>query len=245
MTESLPVSNELLNAFVDNELEGDERDWILYLEANDPQVAREICELRKLKSRVRAARVEISREQVNTRLYKNPHSLVWYAVASVMIVVSLLLVAMPQKVAMQYQYASKSSHSDYASLLQSVSQQPQQNLVLHIRTDQPEAMQHVARLAEALLQTAGDKKHQLVIEVIASGPGLRLLQSGSKGFAGRLRAIQTAYPNVKFIACRKTLKKLNQKNPGKLQIMKEAMLVASGPDHARLRVEQGWTYILL
>ena len=78
MKKPLPVSEELLNAFVDNELDAEAQDRVLLLEATNPDVKQAICELRRLKSQVKAARPADAFDDLKistTRSHLHP---VWY-----------------------------------------------------------------------------------------------------------------------------------------------------------------------
>ena len=178
MKKSLPVSEELLNAFVDNEIEAEEQERILLLEATNPDVKQAICELRRLKSQIRAARpVEIDDSKISIR--SSHKSLNWYAAASILVAITLIVAIFnPVRNDDVFTYSNKSTYSDTSLLLAAVKKEKDLNLVLQLNSADANSMSHTLDLIRSILTVAEHYNNRIDIEVIASGPGLKLLLSG-------------------------------------------------------------------
>ena len=247
----LPVSEEILNAFVDDEIEAEERDRIIEMESSNQDVAKAICELRRLKELVKAAR---ENEPVNLPclpIIKKRNHKIKYALASIAIafVVSIFFIQNNKQIDSVYSpglaFAPESTYRNSDSLLTAASNNKNMNLVLHLKSSEAKQAVELLHLLESVLQASTKLSSGLQVEVIVSGPGLHLLQNDSSTHAKKISYIVNEYRNVTFIACGKTLQRMQMKKNKKVQLINEAMLVVSGPKWVEQRRKKGWTYILV
>lgn len=247
MKELLPVSEEILNAFVDGELESEERDYVLTLEATNTDVAKAICEVRRLKNLVKAASAEESEigkipniSFSSTRCFK-----ISYVAASIVLAFTVIIFSISNQKNPDIMFATESTYLDRDSLLTAASKKQNLNLVLHLKSAEVKQTTKLLQVLESVLQTSARYQKNLQIEVVASGPGLHMLQKQSSVYTNKITAIGNKHKNVSFIACGNTLHNLQKKTGKKIQIVKQAMLVDSGPKWVKQRQEKGWAYILL
>lgn len=78
------------------------------------------------------------------------------------------------------------------------------------------------------------------IEVVAYGPGLKMMLKGSP-VAGRIKDL--ALQNVSFAACGNTIKRWEQDNNAKAEITEGAHVVPAGLVRILNLQQQGWSYI--
>lgn len=248
MKRLLPVSEELLNAFVDDELDIDEREDILVLEATNTEAAKEICELRRLKNLVNAA--SLTEAEVgyfsSASFNRNPRHNTFgykisYVAASLVLALTFIIFSGPNENNFDITFSPESTYQSKESLLAAANKNINLRLVLHLKSAEEKQTTKLLHVLESVLQTSDN----LQVEVVASGPGIQMLQKTSSAYSHKITAIGNKYNNVSFIACSKTFHQLQKKSAKKIEIIKRAMLVASGPKWAKQRQKNGWAYILL
>ena len=242
MNKLLPVSEEMLNAFVDNELEGAERDRIISLEASNPDVAKAICELRRLKNLVNAAREDEPENISRISLHTPVRFRFAYMAASFLLAVSVVIFSISDQKMPEVAYVPGSIYQDKGALIEVVSKKKNMNLVLHLKTAGSKQSTEILQLLDSVIQTSQRYNNNLQVEVVVSGPGLHLLQEKASNYIAQVSAIDAKHNNVTFIACGKTLQRLQEKTGKNIQVLKQALLVDSGPDWAQQRQEKGWSY---
>lgn len=246
MKKTFLVSDEMLNAFVDNELEGDDHEQIIKLEARQPEVSKAISEKRRLKSMVQSARAH-EPEDVATKKIRPGHT--WMIAASIVFVfvtlaVFLLPLKGPQNTASLIEFSSNSSYSDSSRLLQAVRDQETIKIVFHLKSKNDHAARALLTGLNDLVMASSQDGYSPQIEVIATGQGLHLFTTNNKvEMSKRIHSILEKYSGVTFVACGKTLEKLQHAEKGELTLLNTTMLVASGKKWIKQRKQQGWSYI--
>ena len=251
MRKTVLLSDEMLNAFVDDELEGTERERVILLEAHHQDVANAINETRQLKFLVKAAR-EPEPEKTSTRLIPHyPSYKIWAIAASIMITVATLsilsIVLLPEQDTSghaEINYSSKSSFPNSSRLLAAARQQTNLKLVFHLNSLNDIAATQLLAEINRLLINGRQYQQMPQIEVIATGTGIQLLTSTAKvNLNKKIQQIQEHSPNVTFLVCGTSLKKIQKTNSVELTLIQKTMLVASGKDWISKRKHQGWSYI--
>jgi intracellular sulfur oxidation DsrE/DsrF family protein len=227
-----PVSDEILCAYIDNELDPTERALLLDRIATDSGLRSRACELWQLKQMVRGA-YPVARRETQPRAGKSALSRWPHALAA-----SLLLLAgtlsgwlMHDRVDTERLMASRidAIRSDGG------------RVVLHLFSDEPARMEDALRTAEQLA-TARDRSGQpFRVEFIANGPGLHLLRTGGSPYADRIAALR-AHANLRLLACHEAMERLRERGvdvtllPG----VEEAL---SAESQLAARLTQGWRYV--
>ncbi len=255
MKESLPISDEILSAYIDGEIDGDELDRIIAMEAADKSLAARICEMRKLKGVVKAARSPepeyISSNQLkklknkNHLSFKRKRIIVGGLAASLALVFMGMISGFIDLVHPDARNHSEMISIDEKRLLAEVSKKPNINLVMHLKSKDLSQAELFLNLLESALIKLTNNKNNLHVEVIVSGPGLHLLQTNSLLDRNKIRLLKQKYQNLTFLACGKTLQNLQEKSGKEIQIIDEAMLIASGPQWVKKRKASGWSYFLI
>ena len=247
----LPFSQEILNAFVDGEIEAEERDRIIEMESSNEDVANAICELRRLKELVKAAKESETVKQMSLPIIKKRNHKIKYVLASIVImfVISISVIQNNNKIDGLYSsgltFSSESTYRNSGSLLTAARNNKKMNLVLHLKSSQPKQAEELINLIESVLDASTELSNYLQVEVIVSGQGFHLLQNNPSAYSKKINFISKEYRNVTFIACGKTLRNLQNKNNKKIQLIEDAMLVSSGPLWVEQRQKKGWAYILI
>lgn len=227
-----PVSDEILCAYIDNELDPTERALLLERITTDSGLRSRACELWQVKQMVHGA-YPVSRHNVPSRAGKSgashwPHAL---AASLLLLVGTLSGWLMHDRVDAGRLMASRidAIRSDGG------------RVVLHLFSDEPARMEDALRTAEQLA-TARDRSGQpFRVEFIANGPGLHLLRAGGSPYADRIAALR-AHANLRLLACHEAMERLRERGvdvtllPG----VEEAL---SAESQLAARLTQGWRYV--
>jgi len=247
MKKSQSVPDELLHAYVDDELDAEERQYVLDVQVKDAGIEKEICELRKLKDLLKSARPV--KEEITGALHfpKKKYYLFNHRLVAMPVLLLLVLLVVAgiffnqgkesrvKNIAMIYPDVKEfiETHTESRSL----------KLVLHINRADRDSAKHLFAQLNYLLQTTQDNNRMLRVEVVASGPGLSLVRKNKSPYPEKIREIRNHYDNVVFVACQSTLDRLVKVKNKEIQILPDAMITTSGPELIELRKSQGWAYI--
>lgn len=83
----------------------------------------------------------------------------------------------------------------------------------------------------------------VVIEMVAYGPGLTMLIPGKSPVEDRISAMSLELENLSFAACGNTHRKMSEKAGSEVPLMQEAKVVPSGVVRLIELQEQGYAYV--
>ena len=116
-------------------------------------------------------------------------------------------------------------------------------IMLHVTTEDPVKLAAVLEETENLLQSPESSAGNLRVEVLANGKGLNLLRADNSQFSQRVQALQERYDNLAFIACKKTMDKIEKRTGAKFTLLPNTSTVPTALGKVIKRKQQGWTYI--
>lgn len=238
----MKLSNEMINAYADGELQGSDRAEFESKLQDDPAAQQALQEVLAIKQQLaQAYRGATAPTQSPSR--RMNYRLAGYA--------ALLLLAFSGG-----WLGSNQVHQTDLQQLTEARSMPSNTDMLQVSSVQPAAgkyILHIDSKDQLKFKTALDKAESLVamyqaaahpyeIEVIANAGGLDMLREGETPYADRIRQLSQRYPNIKFIACSNAIERLQEKGI-------EANLIASvhqgstALDQVVKRMNQGWTYM--
>ena len=116
--------------------------------------------------------------------------------------------------------------------------------IYHISTANTGKIRGALDEMEVLLGVYAKSGRTLHLEIIANAEGLSLLRADISPARERVQAMQQTYKNLKFLACGKTIERLQlEKNMRNVQLLPGVTVVPSALDQVILRLEDGWSYI--
>lgn len=231
------VADELLNAFVDGELDSTEKSRLLGLIAGSDELKNRVCELWQLKEMIGNAYPRHA-EPRNTRRamrYVSPH-LTHALAAGVFLSIGL---------ATGWLVHGLRHETGQPALIQATAERPAKQdskVVLHIFSGENVRFEAALDQAEELMRSAGKLGTPVQLDVVANSEGLRLLQADSSPYPERIKALQQSYKNLNFYACGTTIDKLRRRGVN-VQLLPEAVITPSALDLIMTREKQGWLYI--
>lgn len=116
-------------------------------------------------------------------------------------------------------------------------------VAIHVDQNDPKVMNlalNNAKNVDAYYKAHGD---EVVIELVAYGPGLNMLIPGKSPVEDRISAMALELPNLSFAACGNTRRKMSEAAGHDIEIMDEAAMVPSGVVRLIELQEQGYAYV--
>ncbi len=241
MNQDQTLSDEFLNAFVDDQLDPAEKSRAFELIEQDETLKARVCELRGLKARVQHAYLNPpppSRSATKSWLSGAPYQ---QALAA-----SLLLVIGSLSGWFAHNWTSYGSDREMMRLLQAVQRNDlgadPHKLMIHVGNANPVRLATALDEAENLLASSQRANRPMQVEIIANGGGLELLRAGASPYARRIALMREKYPNLELTACGQTLRNLRAKGVD-VRLLPNTGVAPSAVDEITLRLKQGWGYI--
>jgi len=229
------ISEEQLNAFVDGELDSEERSSLFDEAERSGELDQRLCQQRKIKELVKHAYRDVP-EPRRLLSGRRAHSSVFgLAVAASM----LLIVGITTGQLMPRFFDQDLRPGGLPANAQAIANM--ENYILHVTSGEPEKMRLALQQARKLLDSANSDNPRRV-EIIANEHGLDLLRSDVTPFSEEIRAL--SHENVMFYACSKAIERLEEKGV-EVRLVPEAIPGFTALDRVVERMQDGWQYIKL
>ena len=234
------VSDEFLNAFVDDQLEAAEKSHAFEAIGHDDTLKERVCELRGLKEMVKHA---YAHPPARVPAVKGRRSRASYLQA---LAACMLLCIGAASGWFAHVWTGMGSDREMARLLQSVQHNDvggePQKIIVHVSSSNPVRLKSALDETESLLDAYRRTNRPLQVEIVANGGGVDLLRADVSPYAKRIGMMQEKYPNLGFIACGQTIKKLREKGVD-VQLLPHTGVASSALDQITRRLKQDWVYI--
>lgn len=234
-----------LNAYVDGELSADQQAEVLEAMRDNPELAREVCELGQLKAQLRLAYANPPQPR---RIARASRRFSWQAIAASF---ALLAVGVLSGWLLHGSTALWQEGGNRFVLLdpQGYGQAPatadseETRIVFHLtNSDQQLAGELLDEVERMLLSYQADKL-TLRVEVVSHSDGLDLLRDSLTQHKARIHELATRFGNLTFVACQNTIDRLRVEKGIEVQLIPDAEVIDSGVTHVVKRQTQGWSYI--
>lgn len=235
---NIPITDEVLNAFVDQQLTPNEMGEVFEAAKEDAELAQRICEIRQLKSLVRHA-YDGSEPPLNSQWKKGRSRGVQALAAALLLGLGGLIgwalhpagSILPPSLAQSGQFVQ-------ASLNEARGNQ----IILHLDSDKPEPMAAVLDFADQILDNARKQGVDARLEIVANSYGLKLLRADRTPYLERIDALAKKHANLSFVACGQTVARF-QRDGQEVKLIPQARVAPSAIGEVVSKLQQGWTYI--
>lgn len=242
-------SAELINAFVDGELDSSERLEILRLSEERDQIRASICETRNLKDLVKSAYVDVPRVAMRDQCKtgRDLKGIGRMAVAGLFLLVcgafiGRQLPAIPLGDDVVQQDPVFLDVHQLHSLQEAITARGVvSNIMLHVETNDETRLEDALEKIEEYLGKQSVGPLRTKIEIIANGRGLDLLRVAGTPFEDRVKAL-TDYDAVTILACQRALGQLRSAGV-EIDVIPEAEYASSALDWIIKRLQEGWVYV--
>lgn len=245
MNKDIPVSDEHLNAYIDDQLDIQEQSNLLNALRQDKALRRRNCELQKIHDLVKltysaepAARRNPSDNPPRKRVSRTA------LVAGVTLVFGLLtgwlshqFLPSPAQPPTLLQLANTVHNGAPAA------QEQEWRVLLHISKNDPFRFMILLDETEKLLNASLAQGSKLQVEILANSDGLQLLKNADTVYAQRLKLLQQQHRNLMVSACNQALTRLKREKGIELELLPNTRIVPSAIGEVLKRHKQGWTYI--
>ncbi len=116
-------------------------------------------------------------------------------------------------------------------------------IVFHVDENDPKLMNMTLNNVQNVTNYFESIGDTVEIQVVAYGPGLNMYRADTSPVADRIATMSLEIENLTFAACGNTLRKMEAKAGGPVELLAEAELVPSGVVTIVLLQEAGWSYV--
>ena len=221
------ISEEQLNAFVDDELEPEEKARVYSEASHEPELDRRLCKQRKVKELVKFAYHDVPEPRRKGARSLGRGGLLGRALAASVLVAFGIALGLIAKAAI-----------DQTTDPTLVAATEPERYLLHVASGDPVELAAALERAEFLLESAPDDGVRQV-EIVANEQGLNLLRADVTPFAAEISVLQAH--DVVFYACSKTIQKLE--NSGvEVRLVPHTIAEYTALDRVVTRMQEGWHY---
>ena len=245
------ISDEQLNAFVDNQLNSDEKDQILAAIHQDEDLSRRACEARRLTELVQHA--YNMPPTAPSEEHKRKLSLWGQGIAACLLLAMGSLagwlghaqVGTDPIMHVKAMYLDDEKAFQRTSLDQTPTLSGARKILLHLSSAEPEKMEAALDMAEDMLNSFHSRHVPVEVEIVANAGGLELLRADTSPFAQRVEDLQMRFDDLTFFACQTAMSRLlareHLSTPPPL--LPEALTTPNALEQILSRLQQGWVYI--
>ncbi|NOY15347.1 MAG: hypothetical protein GXP23_00190 [Gammaproteobacteria bacterium] len=244
MTNTNDISNELLNAYLDNELDSDERGEIMAALEADTALAKRLCELRSTKELTRFAyNVPPSSRQVRSRQKFGKQYAAMAVAATLLLTVGTAVGWFAHdRIDVSLVRGGEQQLLSDKVIASLPLEAEEKRVILHVDSAEPDRLTAALDSAEDLLLAAATGGYPFELEIITNGGGLNLIRVDKTVYADRIKRLSKEYDNFSILACSRAIKRLEDKGI-KVKLIPEAEIAPSALEQIITRLKQGWVYI--
>lgn len=246
------ISEERLNAFIDDELDASEKNEVFEALDEDPGLSKQLCELRQLSELVRHAydkppAIENYRAQPGRRIGRLGRA----AAATVLLGLGAAVgwtshQPKPESAGgLHAMYWDEHRAFQNADLAKIDDQKGTKRIIVHLNTSSVDKFEEALGTAEHLLQTYAKTENGAEIEVVANASAIRMLRAGHSPYSQRVRELQQRYFNLTFLACKDAMDHIRELEglQSDVNLLPEVDVTPSALEHILNRLSEGWMYI--
>ncbi len=245
------ISDDLLNAFIDDQLDAKDKERIFTQVTKDPAVNQRVCELRSCRELVRLAYQNVPPAPIRSKTLSVPRNNRWSAwitgiAASVLVAVGMLIGAQMNttQTATQTDGTVPMAINDDATVTRvAIASSATTKVLFHLNSRDPEIAREALDELEGILNFYERTGEIAKIELITNGGGIDLLRADTSLFADRILAMQKRYTNLTFVACQNTIDRLKRERGITARLLPGTVVIDSGVAQIMRRQQQGWAYI--
>lgn len=239
MTSDNVVSDEQLNALLDNELDDAERARLMEIIRHDKELKSSFCDMRQIKDRVILA---YNNPPLPEKVAVVSASRNYFTASSRVAAVLLFVVGAIAGWSVNSVFDSPQGPSFYTVDRLNASAVRSNRILLHIATNDDARVKATLGKMEELLKQSNEKGKAIEIEVVANAEGLNILRKDSP-YASYIHSITNKYDNVSFMACGIAKQNAKLREGSEIALIPEAVSIPAALEQILKRVKGGWTYV--
>ncbi|MBI1423449.1 MAG: hypothetical protein GC149_08300 [Gammaproteobacteria bacterium] len=234
-------SDEMLNAYLDNELAPDERKRFLEVLRCDNELRGKVARLDQVRNMIKVSYQELEPDADEDVTPRKRYFLRYAAVAAIYVVVGSVIGWYAhneiQEPATLVQMAEEIHYNKPVS-----ASQPW-HILLHVTNNEPHRLNVLLNQTEKILREYQDRPGQVSVRILANGKGLNLLRDDTSPYGKRIEELQREYHNLVFVACAEAIKQVELKTGKKVTLLPHVEVTPSALGEVLSREREGWTYV--
>lgn len=238
MSDGEKISDEQLNALLDNELDAGESEGIFQTLAANPTLQQRYDELRRTKKLLLKAYSEVP-QPLERPVFRSPvfgRYRAGFASAALL----LLGISVGWTLSLFPYNGAETQIKTIAEI--DVGNLKSANVLLHIGTADEVRVRAALQKAMELLDKSRAENATLHLEIVANAEGLNILRQGSP-YAQEISALSRKFDNVQFLACGIAKKTAALKEGKPIKLLPVAKDIPAALDEILRRLQDGWTYV--
>lgn len=230
----MEISDEILGAYIDNELDAEERAAIQERLATDSELRARACELWQLKQMIRGA-YPLPRRKTKASNNSNSSGNGWPQALAASLFVAIG--------AFSGWFANERSEPErqFERQIDAI-RSDGGRVVLHLFSDEPSRMEAALQMAERFASARDAQGRPFRVEFLANGPGLHLLRQGGSPYADRIEALRRRHANLRLVACREAIARMQERGI-EVTLLPGVEIAVSAEKELSARLTQGWRYV--
>lgn len=239
MNNSNKIDEVMLAAFVDDQLDFENREAIIKAMDEDKDLRDQVYDLRKTKDLMKLSFGDEKPPETEPVEYTNTlHS---QCVARIAAAFTALAIGLGAGVT-GYQYCVTSGHASHTSAqnLAALTQHQGERIILHIDESDPVQFERTLAYTENFLEE-NKNNDKVRIEVVANAGGIDLLRQDYP-LSNKVQSMMNEYDNITFIACTNAINRLRAQGFEPTMI-KDVDTEKAVLTHIIERLNNGWTYV--
>ncbi len=242
MKRTQDVSDEFLNAFVDNQLESAEKNLVFDAIDQDESLKERVCDLRGLKEMVQHAYHQPPASSYSPVKRMRSWPPYFQALAA-----CLLLLIGGATGWLGHAWSAADGDREITRLFQTTQGgdfgEESRKIIVQVSTANPARLESALDETEHLLESSRRQHRQLQVEIVANGNGADLLRADVSAYGDRIGLLQASYPNLNLMICGQTLAKLRDQGVEVRLLPNIGIAAPSAVQQIRKRLLQGWDYV--
>jgi len=243
MNQNQDFSDEILNAFIDEQLDHDEHAQIISALRYDEALTQRICDLQKTRSLVQLA---FSKKLVPAHqqpVLRSTKQRLWSKsiAASILIMVGVLSGWFAHQ-----QMLPQNSLIELAKTVQHnqiINKNEPWRVMFHVSHNEARRFNILLDETEYLLAQYKKNNKPIQVEILTNGKGVNLIKNETSLQAAKLQELKAKYSNLVVSACGKTLQRIKKQTGKNVTLLPDTEIVRSALHQVTQHQKQGWTYI--
>ena len=237
---SLHISDEIINAYIDDELDQQDKSAIKAAMEQDPGLRSRIEKLCNLKKTVQRSYQQLPTVDSRSSAVRAINSGWLRHVAMLGLLVTGLIFGW----LVRGEYESVELAMANVSGLQLDTQASAQSskVILHISSSEPAKLNYTLEQVSAIINKYSRHHMDFEIEVVANASGIDLLRDDVSPYKKQIMDVMDRYQNVRFIACNNAIDRLRLQGI-EPRLINRTQTGVTAVDQIVKRLQQGWVYL--
>ena len=239
MKSNVIYSDEILNAYIDDELQQSDYLNISSALAKDLNLRSRVEELRVVRSLVKVSYEKLDTDTIGYTKKQHTNK-GWLSIAASMILMLGVLTGW-----LMNQYTASPTLFDMAHTIENRTTEKigKSNIMLHLSSDNRYRWKVVLDEIEQTLVSADEKQSDLQVHLVTNGKAVKVARLNNNPFATRIQQMMKKYPNFTMQVCRQTLERFYYSKNKAVNLLPGAEVVRSALGEIIKKRQQGWLYL--